>query len=506
MMKIKPLLYAFGSNARVSALRRGFARVRRGNTFRSFALGRRFGPAYAYIIPCRSTARLARRRASYVFLSPLLNATVQQKRIFSWAFFSASVVASVLSCSVPSEDLPPNVARTMRPVHPRGRAPLPRARTSLARMSIDQARVARGEAGDDDPRRARAGDDGSAPRDRRVSNSAGDVELREIVVERAILNPGETRGRLASSPSSSEDDDASSASSQTPARGGPSDGGEEDDGDETPGPVRGEKTPGTRVVRVVGIEDDDVDGKTEDEGSDGVDFCRICMDPDTTGRRRVFLARGRRGRPRSARRRSRVRPVHLGCACKRVHAHLVRVASASAKPPPIWPMRIASRPWRICEVCATGASERGDARAGPAWRSWLSTARPRKTSGASDAGSSGGRERAGGGENDEAFRRRVGGQRERMRSGGEAGIRACGSWILTRPLIAAAWVRVSGKRPSRFLFCHSFSRTETPVSIDFIPNAFRRSFRRPRRFSRFAFRFSPPRPSPPGVRIRRRRR
>ena len=48
------------------------------------------------------------------------------------------------------------------------------------------------------------------------------------------------------------------------------------------------------------------------------------------------------------------------------------------------------------------------------------------------------------------------------------------------------------KRPSRFLFCHSFSRTETPVSIDFIPNAFRRSFRRPRRFSLslFAFRFS----------------
>ena len=102
-----------------------------------------------------------------------------------------------------------------------------RARERPARMSIDRARVARGEAGDDDPRRARAGDDGSAPRDRRVSPSAGDVELREIVVERAILNPGETRDD-ASSSSSSEDDDASLASSHH-ARGGPPDGGEEDD-------------------------------------------------------------------------------------------------------------------------------------------------------------------------------------------------------------------------------------------------------------------------------------
>ena len=32
-----------------------------------------------------------------------------------------------------------------------------RARERLARMSIDRAGVARGEAGDDDPRRARAG-------------------------------------------------------------------------------------------------------------------------------------------------------------------------------------------------------------------------------------------------------------------------------------------------------------------------------------------------------------
>ena len=59
--------YAFGSNARVSALGCGFARVRRGNTFRSFALGRRFGPAYVYRVLCISTARLARRRASRVF-------------------------------------------------------------------------------------------------------------------------------------------------------------------------------------------------------------------------------------------------------------------------------------------------------------------------------------------------------------------------------------------------------------------------------------------------------
>ena len=45
-----PIPYAFGSNARVSALGCGFARVRRGNTFHNFALGRHFGPAYVYCV------------------------------------------------------------------------------------------------------------------------------------------------------------------------------------------------------------------------------------------------------------------------------------------------------------------------------------------------------------------------------------------------------------------------------------------------------------------------
>ena len=61
--------------------------------------------------------------------------------------------------------------------------------------------MVRGEAGADEPRRAHAGDDGSAPRDCRVSTSTGYVELREIVVERArqwcaFVKGGRERGDI----------------------------------------------------------------------------------------------------------------------------------------------------------------------------------------------------------------------------------------------------------------------------------------------------------------------
>ena len=158
MMKIKPLLYAFGSNARVSALGRGFARVRRGNTFRSFALGRRFGPAYVYhTLSIDGASRETSRVVCFFCHRNLLNATVQQKRIFSWAFFSASVVAFI-SVSAPSRPrIYLHVARTMRPVHPRGRAPLPRARTSRTHVHRPSARGARGSRGRRSATRARRG-------------------------------------------------------------------------------------------------------------------------------------------------------------------------------------------------------------------------------------------------------------------------------------------------------------------------------------------------------------
>ena len=387
-----------------------------------------------------------------------------------------------------------------------------RARERLARMSIDRARVARGEAGDDDPRRARAGDDGSAPRDRRVSNSAGDVELREIVVERAILNPGETRGRLASSPSSSEDDDASSASSQTPARGGPSDGGEEDDGDETPGPVRGEKTPGTRVVRVVGIEDDDVDGKTEDEDDDDVDFCRICMDPI---RREDVASFSRADAADAPIQRDGVRAsgaVHLGCACTGGYMHISCASQYVAK------RASADLTCEICLETMENLRSLRDRRVEARRRASRARLAFLALNGASAEDIRRERRRIerrrrGGDdddENDEAFRRRVGDARTDAFGWGSRNPCVWVLWILTRPLIAAAWVRVSGnarlvfcfvslslarKRPSRSIS----SRTRLDVRLD-VRVAFRF------RFSLFAFRFSPPRPSPPRVLIRRRRR
>ena len=378
-----------------------------------------------------------------------------------------------------------------------------RARERLARMSIDRARVARGEAGDDDPRRARAGDDGSAPRDRRVSSSAGDVELREIVVERAILNPGETRDD-ASSPSSSEDDDASSAPSQQ-TRGGPPDGGEEDDGDEhqeTPGPMRGEKKPGTRVARVVGVEQES-DGKTEDEDEDDdddVDFCRICMDPI---RREDLVSFSRESfdtadAAETPIQRDGVRvsgATHLGCACTGGYMHVSCASQYVAK-------RAGQRADLTCEICLeTMENLRSlrDRRVEARRRASRARLAFLALNGASAEDIRRERRRIerrrrgrdDDDDDDDAFRRRVGDARADAFGWGSRNPCVWVLWILTRPLIVAAWVRVT-ETPVSFCFFRFF-RTETPVSIDFIPNE-RRRVSPPRRvafrFSLFAFRFS----------------
>ena len=363
-----------------------------------------------------------------------------------------------------------------------------RARERPARMSIDRARVARGEAGDDDPRRARAGDDGSAPRDRRVSPSAGDVELREIVVERAILNPGETRDD-ASSSSSSEDDDASLASSHH-ARGGPPDGGEEDDGDETQS-RRGEKKPGTRVVRVVGNEESD--GKTEDEDDD-VDVCRICMDPI----RREDVASFSRADAADAAdapiQRDGVRAsgaVHLGCACTGGYMHVSCASQYVAK-------RASAH--LTCEICLeTMENLRSlrDRRVEARRRASRARLAFLALNGASaedirrERRRIERRRRGRDDDDDDAFRRRVGDARLDAFGWGSRNPCVWVLWILTRPLIVAAWVRVT-ETPVSFCFFRFF-RTETPVSIDFIPNE-RRRVSPPRRvafrFSLFAFRVS----------------
>ena len=346
-----------------------------------------------------------------------------------------------------------------------------RARERPARMSIDRARVARGEAGDDDPRRARAGDDGSAPRDRRVSPSAGDVELREIVVERAILNPGETRDD-ASSSSSSEDDDASLASSHH-ARGGPPDGGEEDDGDETQS-RRGEKKPGTRVVRVVGNEESD--GKTEDEDDDDVDVCRICMDPI----RREDVASFSRADAADAAdapiQRDGVRAsgaVHLGCACtggymhvscasqyvaKRASAHLTCEICLetmenlrSLRDRRVEARRRASRA-RLAFLALNGASAE-DIR-----RERRRIERRRRGGDDDDV------------DDDEAFRRRVGDARAEAFGWGSRNPCVWVLWILTRPLIAAAWVRVTETPVQSFSFWGFARKRPSRWVLDRIPN------------------------------------
>ena len=217
------------------------------------------------------------------------------------------------------------------------------ARRSLARMSTDRPRAARGKAGDDEPRRARGGDDGSAPRTppRRAglaSTSAGDVELREIVVERARV-AGETRDD-ASSPSSSANEDAISASPRR-ARGGPPDGGEGHDGDETPGAGDVDRHRArVGVVRVVREEagrikaqrDDD-----DDDDDDDVDFCRICLDPIRREEVESFSSfsranaadgpierGGERGEPESG-------ALHLGCACTGGYMHFSCASEYVAK-------------------------------------------------------------------------------------------------------------------------------------------------------------------------------
>jgi hypothetical protein len=91
-------------------------------------------------------------------------------------------------------------------------------------------------------------------------------------------------------------------------------------------------------------------------------------------------------------------------------------------------------------------------------------------------------------DDDDAFRRRVGDARADAFGWGSRNPCVWVLWILTRPLIVAAWVRVT-ETPVSFCF-FGFFRTETPVSIDFIPNECRR-VSPPRRVAfRVAFRFS----------------
>ena len=252
--------------------------------------------------------------------------------------------------------------------------------------------------------------------------------------------------------------------------------------------MRGEKTPGTRVVRVVGIEDDDVDGKTEDEDDDDVDFCRICMDPI---RREDVASFSRADAADAPIQRDGVRAsgaVHLGCACTGGYMHISCASQYVAK------RASADLTCEICLETMENLRSLRDRRVEARRRASRARLAFLALNGASAEDIRRERRRIerrrrGGDdddENDEAFRRRVGDARtdafgwetESVRVGPVDTHQAadrCGVGTCFR------------KRPS-FFVCFSFSRTETPVSIDFIPNAFRRSFDVRVAFA-FAFRF-----------------
>ena len=353
------------------------------------------------------------------------------------------------------EDL--HVARTLPSPHHHCR---PRER--IARMPADSAPRSRETAVDGEPRRARAGDDGSSPRDRRASTSAGDVELRQIVVERARV-AGETCDD-ASFPSRSENDDASFAS-PLHTRGSEDDGGAQDDGGETRN-ASGELVIGERGEKRK-PDDDDVD----------VHVCRICMDPirpedivsfsRTDGLRDAPIPRDDD--------RDDCAPVavHLGCACTGGYMHVSCASQFVAK-------RRSNR--LTCEICLETMESlrslrdrRVEARrrAGRARLAFLvlngasaeDIRRERRRLG----------RRRGGGDEDEdeddaTFRRRVGDARADAFGWGSRNPCVWVLWILTRPLLAIAWVRVdppdrpplSARRSFIFyLATHSFPRDAT---------------------------------------------
>jgi len=408
------------------------------------------------------------RRLSYV------STPVQQtlmKSIKRVRFFSASVLRFSLRVLLdPSEDLR-HVARTHA-----SDAHHSDARRSLARMSTDRPRAARGEAGDDEPRLARGGNVGSAPRTppRRAglaSTSAGDVELREIVVERARV-AGETRDD-ASSPSSSANEDATSASPRRP-RGGPPDGGEGDDGDETPG--AGDSDRHRAKVGVVREEAGRKKAKRDDDDDD-VDFCRICLDSIRREEVESFSSSsfsnanaadgpigdfsGERGERERGEQPSRG-AFHLGCACTGGYMHFSCAALYVAK-------RCSTD--LTCEICLEqmeNLRSLRDRRVEARRRANRARVALLVLNGASAEDIRRERRRRRGGDDDdddEAMRFRVGDARADAFGWGSRNPCVWVLWVLSRPLIAIAWVRRENASPF-------FLRLSRLVFFFFSPGAF----------------------------------
>ena len=336
-------------------------------------------------------------------------------------------------------------------------------------MSTDRPRAARGEAGDDEPRLERGGNVGSAPRTppRRAglaSTSAGDVELREIVVERARV-AGETRDD-ASSPSSSANEDATSASPRR-ARGGPPDGGEGDDGDD------GDIDRHREKVGVVREEAGQKKAKRDDD--DDVDFCRICLDSIRREEVESFSSSsfsnanaadgpigdfgGERGERERGEQPSRG-AFHLGCACTGGYMHFSCAALYVAK-------RCSTD--LTCEICL---EQMENLRSLRDRRRRANRARVAllvlNGASAEDIRRERRRRRRRGGDDDdddEAMRFRVGDARADAFGWGSRNPCVWVLWVLSRPLIAIAWVRRENASPfflrlSRLVFFLSFFHAE----------------------------------------------
>ena len=467
MMKIKPLLCVRLKRARLrvkARIRAGTSRehvsqLRARTTFRS-------GVCISYLVDRRRVSRTSRVVCFFV--------TVVERHNSRNAFFRgrfsrrASSLSSVLSCSVPSEDLPPNVARTMRPVHPRGRAPLPRARTSRTHVHRPSARGAR-RAGDDDPRRARRGRRLGSARPARLKlrgrrraqgdrsrardpKPRGDSRETRVVPEfvrgrRRVLGfiadarPRRSIGRRGRG-RRRRDSRSPCAVKKRPERASC-----ESSASTTTTSMEKPKTKRRRRL------------------------LPHLHGPDTTGRRRVFLARTPRTPRSSATAFARPARLHLGswragtCTSRARVAYVAKRASAdltceicletmenlrSLRDRRVEARRRASRA-RLAFLALNGASAEDIRRE----RRRIERRRRRRRR-----------------QHDEAFRRRVA-TRERTRSGGKQESVRVGPVDTHQAADRCGVGTCFRKRPSRFLFCHSFSRTETPVSIDFIPSAFR---------------------------------
>ena len=342
-------------------------------------------------------------------------------------------------------------------------------------MSTDRPRAARGEAGDDEPRLERGGNVGSAPRTppRRAglaSTSEGDVELREIVVERARV-AGETRDD-ASSPSSSANEDATSASPRRP-RGGPPDGGEGDDGDENPG--AGAIDCHRAKVGVVREEAGRKKAKRDDD--DDVDFCRICLDSIRREEVESFSSSsfsnanaadgpigdfgGERGERERGEQPSRG-AFHLGCACTGGYMHFSCAALYVAK-------RCSTD--LTCEICLEqmeNLRSLRDRRVEARRRANRARVALLVLNGASAEDIRRERRRRRGGDyddDDEAMRFRVGDARADAFGWGSRNPCVWVLWVLSRPLIAIAWVRRENASPF-------FLRLSRLVFFFFSPGAF----------------------------------